>query len=344
MIITNFSETRRDECADFWWHLYKLLPYVHTPDGYQNVNSPTHIDPDYFLRRLDWGLSEPSSRWHGEVRNDTIFLAIDNEALVGMMICSVDQETSKGSILSAYMQRNQMGRHVAAQLVDRALLFFQNAGLRQAVAGPDVTKSMEVESPIHLALLDAGFCWTGEMTGWVTPDYEDEPYVAPEYGIFLGGSLADFQLSPEIKQKIETLEKTGISVEKYTSDQFDRLYRIAHEYFRERKINGDVTFVALHDGCAIGLLGEVETRSDGGECGSPRIMGGCVPHVVPVYRNKGIGKVLYHLGIEEVVKQGAQYGWTATGVANPARLIYQSVGYSNWYLAFNRIQKHFTTN
>lgn len=276
------------------------------------------------------------------MRDDTIFLATDDETLVGLMVCAIDIEASKGSILSAYMQRDQVGRHIADQLVDSALGFFQDAGLCTAVAGPDVTKSLEVESPIHLALLDAGFRWTGEMTAWATSDDEDEPIVLPGYETYLGGSLADFRLDPEIHQRIETLEKTGISIEKYTSSQFEHLYRIAHDYFHGRKINGESTFVALHEGCAVGLLGEVATRSDWAERGTPRIQGGCVPSVVPAYRGKGIGKVLYHLGMDEVVKQGAQCGSTQTGVSNHARSIYQSIGYTYWYLAFNRIQKDLT--
>ena len=40
-----FSDELRDECASFWWDQYKDLPYVHRPDGYQNVNSPAHIGP-----------------------------------------------------------------------------------------------------------------------------------------------------------------------------------------------------------------------------------------------------------------------------------------------------------
>jgi hypothetical protein len=38
------------------------------------------------------------------------------------------------------------------------------------------------------------------------------------------------------------------------------------------------------------------------------------------------GKVRHHLGTAEVVRQGAQYGWTATKIHNPARLIYRPVG------------------
>lgn len=122
MNVSSFSEARRDECADFWWHLYEHLPYVLRPDGYQNVNSSKHIDPDYFLRYLDSGLNKPATRhWGGEVRDDTIFLATDDETLLGLMVCAIDIEASKGSILSAYMQRDQVGRHIADQLVDSAL-------------------------------------------------------------------------------------------------------------------------------------------------------------------------------------------------------------------------------
>ena len=345
MKIIHYSEVRRDECAHFWWHLYEHQPYVLRPDGYQNVNSPEHIDPDYFLRHLDAGLNKPSSRhWGGAVRDDSVLLAIDGEALVGMMFCSVDVEASRGGILSAYVHRDHRGRQTAALLVDEALRYFRHADLHAAVAGPDATKSMEVESPIHLALLDAGFRWTGDLTGWVTSDDEDAPYESPAYETYMGGSLAHFQVSPEIHQRIEALGRLGISIERYDSKDFDRLYSLTHDHFRGRRVHGESTFAALEQGRVVGLLGEVMTSTDWAECGTPRIQGGCVPHVVPEYRGKGIGKVLYHLGIEEVVRHGAECGSTQTGVSNHARSIYQSIGYEYWYLAFNRIEKNLTHN
>ncbi|NKB66680.1 MAG: hypothetical protein GKR89_06430 [Candidatus Latescibacteria bacterium] len=339
MKISTFAPGHRDECAQLWWNLYRDLPYVHRPDGYQNVNSPDHIDPAYFLRHLDAGLSGPSAHWHGAVREDTIFLARDGGKIVGLMVCSVDEKASKGSILSAYMQRDRTGRHIAAQLVERALLFFAENGLDNVVAAPDVTKSMEVESPIHLALLDAGFGWTGELTQWVDTPAGDDPHVNAEYGTYLGGSLESFRVGSEIERRMDELKKEGITIETYPADHFDHLGRIAHAYLNGRTIEGIVTLAALHHGQAVGLLGEVETYSDSFECGTSRIMGGCVPVVVPQYRGRGIGKVLYHLGMAEVVRQGAQCGWTATGVTNHARSIYQSIGYENWYLAFGRLQK-----
>ncbi|MBM3240069.1 GNAT family N-acetyltransferase [Candidatus Poribacteria bacterium] len=70
-----------------------------------------------------------------------------------------------------------------------------------------------------------------------------------------------------------------------------------------------------------------------------RVLGLTTPKVIPSYRRRGIGKVLYHLGIEEVVRQGAQYGYTVTGIHNPARLIYRSVGFKYWYTHFWEMSK-----
>jgi GNAT superfamily N-acetyltransferase len=101
----------------------------------------------------------------------------------------------------------------------------------------------------------------------------------------------------------------------------------------------DVTFVALVDSLAVGWLDEVKI-DDPDEYG--RVMGEAVPVVLPTFRRRGIGKVLYHLGMEEVVRRGARYGWTATGIYNPARLIYRSIGYRYWYTCFSRMSKYLT--
>jgi len=155
-----------------------------------------------------------------------------------------------------------------------------------------------------------------------------------EYGVYLGGSLEGFRLQPEIKEKIEKLREEGIAIERFTTEQFENLRR-TDTGDKVGTFGGDVTFVALVDALAVGWLEEVETWTD--EYG--RTMGGTVPYVIPDYRRKGIGKVLYHLGIEEVVKRGAQYGWTATNIHNPARLIYRSIGYRYWYTSFGMMSK-----
>jgi GNAT superfamily N-acetyltransferase len=326
-----FSDELRDECASFWWDQYKDLPYVHRPDGYQNVNSPAHIGPGYFLEHLDSGLScKATEHWHGEVRDDTIFVAVDGGKVAGILICSEDREASKGCILSAYVERTGRGPLAAALLLDKALGFFGQAGLGEAVAGPDVSKSLEMESPIHLALVDAGFAWKDV---WHTheDDRDGVEYLKgdPCYEVFLGGSLEGFVLSSEIERKVEDLTSAGITIDRVSADAFSRLdgwETPEVEQALKKGIDGDTTFVALKDGQMVGWLWEVLTWSCWAEEGTPRTMGGCVPEVVPEFRGRGIGKVLYHLGIEDVVGRGAEGGWTATGIQNRARWIYQSVG------------------
>lgn len=344
MELTTFSNGRRDECAEFWFDLYKDQPYVHRPDGYQNVNSPAHIGPSYFLKHLDAGLTcRATQHWHGEVRDDTIFLAIDQGKLAGFLVTSVDADASKGSILAAYVPWTGQSREAATQLLDQALRSFKQAGLKEAAAGPDVTKSLEAEGPIHLALLDAGFAWKDV---WHDPqdDRNGVEYVRgePSYGVFLGGSLEGFSVRPEIEAKLKSLAADGIVIEKIPAKAFTDLGGGGYwelERAMKRGVEGEETFVALQNGTVIGWLDELLTWSCWAEEGTSRTMGGCVPVVIPEYRGRGIGKAIYHLGMDAVVKQGAQAGWTATEIWNPARVIYQSVGYRNWYLAVNLLYR-----
>lgn len=351
MVVTNFSDDKRDVCAGFWWKIYEHMSYVHLPDGYQNVQSHSYLDPDYFLKRLDPGLScNNTKRWHGEVRHDTIFLAWNGDDLQGILVCSMDEEEKAGGILSAFMHRNAAGQVAAAQLLGEALQFFQKSGADVVCAAPSVSKTLEAECPIHLALLDAGFAW---QDNWESAqDEKGDAFIksGPGYEVFLGGSLAEFEIGPDIRERIARLESLGIKIERYTPDRFDSIYRIdtqdkvhlpgdEQRNVYQGKIEGECTFVALMDEYAVGWLWEINTYSDGEENGTPRVMGGCVPMVVPQYRNTGIGKALYYLGIEEAIKQGAQHGWTATGMHNTARMIYQSIGYQYWYLGFNLITK-----
>lgn len=98
--------------------------------------------------------------------------------------------------------------------------------------------------------------------------------------------------------------------------------------------DSNCAFVGLVNGLVIGWTFEVCVfRDEGG------MMGMVGPEVIPSYRRRGIGKVLHHLGTEEVVRQGAQGGWRGTEIYNPARLIYQSVGWRYWYTSFGRMSR-----
>jgi len=279
--------------------------------------------------------SHNTRRWEGELTDDSIFLAEEGGKIEGILVSSIDREKLTGNILSAYMQRNQRGRVIADSLLDEALEHFRQLGLHEAWAGPRY-QALEVECPIHLALLDAGFAWEEEKQG--------EP---PQhtYGVILGGSLEGFSLQPEIKERIEKFRKEGITIERVTCEQFRHLRRfdtrgeiesstVLSEIFEAGTIIGDVTFVALVDDFVVGWLWEVSNHQDEG-----REMGSVVPEVIPSYQGRGIGKALYHLGTEEVVRQGAKYGITGTGIYDSARFIYRSVGFQYWYTCFNEMSK-----
>lgn len=339
MKTVSLSKPRRDECAELWWSLYQDEPYVLCPDGYQNVNSLTHITPGYFLKRLDTGLAcDNTRRWHGEVLEETVMLAEEAGTVVGFIVCSINLDASKGSILAAYVSQDQTGRRAARALIENALEYFASRGLQEVVAGPDASRSLEVKRPLHTTLLDSGFAW---QESWELPaDERGRIYVKADPGGFevvLGGSLEGFRVSDEIERKVESLHEQGIAIERYSPDRFGEIRSYHTEQPVEGEIQGVATFVATLEGLAVGWLWEILTFSDVLEEGTPRVVGGCVPYVLPGHRGRGIGKVLYQLGMAEAVKQGAQCGWTVTGIGNPARLIYQSIGYENWYLSYNQM-------
>jgi hypothetical protein len=71
-----------------------------------------------------------------------------------------------------------------------------------------------------------------------------------------------------------------------------------------------------------------------------RIWGESIPLVLPAFRNRGIGKVLYHLGVEWLVREGATHTHLATGIDNPAQFIYQSTPLQYWYTSVSGMSKH----
>jgi ribosomal protein S18 acetylase RimI-like enzyme len=315
-----------DTCAEFWWSIYKDMPYVHRPDGGVNINTPP-ISPGYFIETLKEGFSG-AEYWTydvpGDVNDDSVILVEDKGKIAGILVGSVNREKLTGNITSCYVQRNYRGREIAEVLLSEALERFRKMGLRRSVAAPGRGKSMEVECPIHLALLQAGFAWEND---W-------EPAAPKEtYGVFLGGSLEGFRLQPEIQEKIEELRREGIIIERCERDRFP-VYDLDG---KEVPIHDDdhCVFVAFVNGVAVGRTFEVITWED-----HERILSMVGPAVHPRYRRKGIGKVVHHLGTEEVVKHGAVGGWTATGIYNPARKIYQSVGFKYWYICFSRMTKY----
>jgi GNAT superfamily N-acetyltransferase len=320
MRILNYHESKGDECADFWWSLYRDMPYVHRPDGGQTVNTPP-IAPGYFTKHLKNGFANAGYFPEGDISADTVILAEAEGKIAGILVSSIDREKQIGKILSAYMERNTRGRKIADLLVDEALDRFRKMGLNRAVAAPGY-ETIEVESPIHLSLLDADFAF-------------NQIYGNECYGIFLGGSLENFSLQPEITARIDQLRKEGITIERVLRSDAPALRQldtgVEVDPFDE---DSECTFVAFHRDFAVGWACGVWIFED-----EDRTLCMASPAVIPSYRHRGIGKALQHLAMEEAVRRGAWGGWVATGLNNPARFIYRSVGYKYWYTCFSDMSK-----
>ncbi|MAF13146.1 hypothetical protein CMK11_22055 [Candidatus Poribacteria bacterium] len=328
MKIVPFTASAMDSYAEFWWSIYADLPYVVRADAYQASMLPAPgPTPGYFISNLQGGLGgDHQKHWAGEVTDDTVVVAEADGAVAGILIASVDSEKRAGNILSAFVRRDGRGRQAATATLQEILERFGRMGLSRAVATPDWTRGIEVENPVHLALLDAGFAWERDWS----PAY---PLV--EYSVCLGGVLGEFRVQPEIHASIERLRKEEtIEIEKVDHERFARLRRLDTGQPPEPFV-GHETFVALYEGLVAGWLPECDVGKD--EFG--RMFGESVPEVIHGFRNRGIGKALYHLGMEEVVRQGGEYGFTGTTAHNPARLIYRSIGFRYWYTSFCLLSK-----
>ena len=138
------------------------MPYVHRPDGWVTINT-LPIAPEFFGEHLKAGFSG-ASYWKGDVTDDSVILIEDAGKVEGILVCSIDKEKLTGNILSCYVRRNYRGREIAEHLLSEALEHFRKCAKPSRISGLELHKAvatgaLEVECPIHLAMLDAGFVW-----------------------------------------------------------------------------------------------------------------------------------------------------------------------------------------
>ncbi len=320
MKLIRYDETMLGKCSEFWWKLYKDRPYVVRPDGYQDINNPT-VGSALFAENLNDGLSEGySTHWCGEVTPDSITVAEDNGEITGLLVCSIDRENLTGTILSGFMRQDQQGREVAELLLDDAVERFRQLGLKKAVVGNSGT--LEVERPLHIAALDAGFAW---HDSWDQPDYGYWDLPHHGYGAVMGMWFRDFRLRPEIKQKIAELEKQGITFRSLTLHELRQCKRLdTHQPPDDLDPSAGPCYGAFLGDHLVGWLAWVCI---------------CGLKVIPSYRRKGIGTVLLHLVTDEIVRGGGVYDYTVVRLHSPTRVLLQSAGYQYWYLGYSGIWK-----
>lgn len=302
-----FSRDMMDACSSSWWSLYRDLPYVHGPDGYDWVNGAP-MGPHYFARHLEAGLSgKHAEHWQGAVTDDSIFVAMEAGRINGLLIAAVRPKERTGNVLSAFAANDVRGRETTGRLLDEALAHFRALELTTAVAAPP-PRTVEVQSPIYLSPMDAGF-------GWNKSRWPDNPY-----GVFLGGSIREFRVRPEIRERIETLRSEGVEIRRCSPEKAREL----RYYDSEVKVGDKERNVR-----AIAVAETATAWAE--EPPSQRIWGEAIPLVVPDFRGRGIGKVLYHLGVAWLVEQGAVCTHLATDIDNPAQFIYRSTPLRYWY-------------
>ena len=329
MTLVKYRESISDECAEFWWQLYGKKPYVIRPDGYEHPNVASvglHTFTSYMEEALE---GRAVSQWKGEVFPETVIVARRGDVPVGILICSVNREELVGYILSAFLHKDHTGQQIADALLGEALKSFRGFGLKKALVGP--SGAVEVESPIHMAVLEAGFSWEENWEQTLVEEGRSWIYTDAGYEVFMGGSLEGFGLSSEIRQMIEFLGAEGITVRSCTVDELGSLRRMDTGGPPADLVpTTQTTFAALVDEDLVGWLGHVEPDRQQREV-MARV---CGLYVVPGFRRRGIGKVLYHHAVAEMVRQGAECGYEVSSVHSPVRSILHSVGYRYWYLGF----------
>jgi len=324
MQIVHYDDKLLEQCTELWWRLYGDRPYAIRPDGYQITNT-ARIGPEFFGECFSRSLN-----WFGKVDTESIFVAKDQGRVVGMLVSSVNHYEHVGNILVSFANRDNTGREVTEELMQKTLSYFQKLGLHRAKIS--LGSALEVESPIHLAALEAGFSW---QDNWEqTEDDTGTVWVRsyPGYLLMMGGSLDGFELSTEIRQTIASLNEQGVDFKVMSVDEIGE-HRRADTQKPPDDLNpqGSIpSSVALVNGALVGWIEHIGVAEEY----SGMAARACGLRVIPSYRRRRIGKVLYHLGVQAMVERGAEYGYECAGVYSPVRLILRSVGYLYWYTSF----------
>ena len=142
----------------------------------------------------------------------------------------------------------------------------------------------------------------------------------------LRNDLSRFQLSKDITRRRTELAHEGFMFRWYNPDDRDNLLQFMKQNFSggwctsiknatEDDSSRKILLVLNSDG-VVGFMGPFYT----GGAGQPGGFGS--PGIGPNFRRRGIGTVLFHLGLDYLKSSGASYVEYGTGVNNPARFMY----------------------
>jgi GNAT superfamily N-acetyltransferase len=300
-----------EPCATFWWEIYKDQPYVHKPDAYEWPMGE-HVGPYFCEAYLKDGLSGDSvGHFRGEVDNDSIWVATDGGEVAGFLVTSINREDEIGNIVSGFAHPTGHGRSAMNRLVAAAIDRFKETGLSKAFIAPG-SISLEVNSPLYHAPWDHGFGLS---------ESDDSAYY-----VFLGGSLVGWQMKSHHEWRTfgKQVLRRGDATEA-------RNLELHPDLEIDEGMLEEMSVAAISDGRVIGYAHTSYEKSWTETGPTQRLCGKPTPKIIPEFRGRGLGKVLYHQRLGLAIDKGANCSYTVTEVDNPARHVYQSAPSQTWF-------------
>lgn len=153
--------------------------------------------------------------------------------------------------------------------------------------------------------------------------------VRVEDGMYL--PLGGFSLGAAVREKEALLRRQGVAVELYDPqrhDGFEELFDALHGEVWRETIRGNLgrekplpVLIAADGRRIVGFAGPIDRESNGRGW-----FNGIATH--PDYGRRGIATVLFHRLMAEFAHIGAAYSTLFTDEENPARRLYESVGFT----------------
>ncbi len=260
-------------------------------------------------------------------------IAVEDEKVIGFANASYKADTNVGYITFVVVEkayrRQGIGSAFIKQLQEELncisenkltkydISFFNPINLEWCVPNTDEhdhpnAPGVDVSSDGYLFLKNCGYRDTVYQNSFYQP-------------------LANFELSPAIKERLEKLKTQDITITYFDKDKhfgLDELFTdLGNEQWREIIIGnvnkpdgGYPVLIAEHQGKAVGFTGPLYVQPS-----KRGYFAGIGVH--SEYRKFGLGKALFSSLCLSLKELGADYMTLFTGETNPARNIYESAGF-----------------
>ncbi len=261
------------------------------------------------------------------------FIATDYDKVIGFANASYRSDTNEGYItfivVDKEYRRKGIGRALLKQLQDELynlsnstlekydVIFFNPINLEWCVPNTKEhdhpnAPGVDVSSDGYMFLKNCGYRDTVYQNSFYQP-------------------LANFEFSPKIKERIESLKQQDITITFYDKNKhfgLDELFTdLGNEQWREIIIGnvmkpdgGYPVLIAEHKGKAVGFTGPLYAQASG-----RGYFAGIGVH--SDYRKFGLGKALFSSLCMSLKDLGAEFMTLFTGETNPARNIYETAGF-----------------